>query len=289
MPLHAQDLQLASIHEVSPKQCDFYRNNGFLVLPAPTAELAAELGGWTKEIKNLPHKPNAWLHYEEADSTGQRTLTTTESFADHHAGFDALFRGSPMIGLLHQLLGEEMNLFKEKINYKAPNTGGFKAHTDAPAYVTVADLGRIVTVMIAVDAQTVENGCLEVVAGSHKVEIPLGPDRCLDDAWCATQKWIPLHLTPGQFVFFDAHLAHRSAANTTTTGRAAIFATYNSRGTAEAGAGAKRTMYYADRRKMWPATADRDSGEDYAVGASIFGFATPMLSVDSATYTKMGL
>jgi hypothetical protein len=68
--------------------------------------------------QNLPHKPNAWLHYEEVDANGHRTLTTTENFADHHAGFDGLFRGTAMLEFLRQLLGEEMILFKEKINYK---------------------------------------------------------------------------------------------------------------------------------------------------------------------------
>ncbi|KAJ7710541.1 hypothetical protein B0H17DRAFT_911331, partial [Mycena rosella] len=95
----------------------------------------------------------------------------------------------------------------------------------------------------------------------------------------------PLHLERGQFVIFDSHLAHRSAGNSTASGRAAIFATYNSL----RGAGDKRTAYYDDRRKLWPATADRDPNEEYAVGAAIFGFATPMLSVDSEKYKNMGL
>ncbi|KAJ7461125.1 hypothetical protein FB451DRAFT_489872 [Mycena latifolia] len=287
MDLHAKDLPLMimGIPEVSPQQCAFYNENGFLVLDSPSAALTQKLSEWTQEVKNLPHKPNAWLHYEEVDATGHRTLTTTENFADHHTGFNSLFRGAPMLRFLRRLLGEEMILFKEKINYKAPQSGGFKAHTDAPAYVTVPNIGRVIAVMISVDPQTAENGCLEVVAGSHKIDIPVGADHCLDDAWSDEQTWTPLHLAPGQFVVFDSHLAHRSAANNTTSGRAAIFATYNSLH----GAGDKRAAYYADRRKLWPATADRDPDEEYAVGASIFGFATPMLSVDSEKYKNMGL
>ncbi|KAJ7930865.1 hypothetical protein B0H13DRAFT_2530751 [Mycena leptocephala] len=190
-----------------------------------------------------------------------------------------------LLSLLRTLLGEEMILFKEKINYKTPQSGGFKAHTDAPSYATVPNIGRVVAVMIAVDPQTDENGCLEVVAGSHEIDIPVGIDHCLDESWSNNQTWTSLHLQRGQFVIFDSHLAHRSGPNDTKSGRAAIFATYN----ALAGAGDKRAAYYADRRKLWPATGDREPDEEYAVGANIFGFATPMLTVDSERYKSMGL
>ncbi|KAJ7710559.1 hypothetical protein B0H17DRAFT_915045, partial [Mycena rosella] len=90
----------------------------FIVLNSPSAQLTQDLAKWTDEVKNLPHTPNAWLHYEEVDAMGHRTLTTTENFADHHVGFNSLFRGGPMQRYLGQLLGEEMILFKEKINYK---------------------------------------------------------------------------------------------------------------------------------------------------------------------------
>ncbi|KAJ6574476.1 epoxidase subunit A [Mycena capillaripes] len=285
MALGDKDHLLNSVLEASPEQSAFYKQNGFLVLTSPSHELAQNIVEWTEEVKSLPHKTNAWLHYEEVDSKGHRTLTTTENFADYHTGFSELFRGAPLLKLLRTLLGEEMVLFKEKINYKAAQSGGFKAHTDAPAYVTIPNIGLVLAIMIAVDPQTAENGCLEVVAGSHKVDIPVGNDHCLDDSWCDNQTWTPLHLQRGQFVVFDSHLAHRSGANNTSSGRAAIFATYN----ALAGAGDKRAAYYADRRKLWPATADRKPDEDYAVGASIFGFATPMLTVDSETYKNMGL
>jgi hypothetical protein len=58
------------------------------------------------------------LHYEEFGANGHRALSTTENFADHHTGFGRLFRGDPLLSLLRTLLGEEMILFKEKINYK---------------------------------------------------------------------------------------------------------------------------------------------------------------------------
>lgn len=69
-----------------------------------------------------------------------------------------------------------MILFKEKINYKLPKAGGFDAHQDAPAYTHAGALKHL-TMNMAVDKATRENGCLEVVPGSHKLEIPVGPDN----------------------------------------------------------------------------------------------------------------
>jgi ectoine hydroxylase-related dioxygenase (phytanoyl-CoA dioxygenase family) len=50
--------------------------------------------------------------------------------------------------------------------------GGFDAHTDAPAYQHSGALKHL-TINIAVDAATSENGCLEVVDGSHKMCVSL--------------------------------------------------------------------------------------------------------------------
>jgi 2-aminoethylphosphonate dioxygenase len=45
--------------------------------------------------------------------------------------------------------------------------------------------------------------------------------------------------------------------------------------------------YYS--RKHWPPTADRIPGQKYEEGARLFGWGSPMLSVDAQTYKSMGL
>jgi hypothetical protein len=51
-----------------------------------------------------------------------------------------------------------------------------------------------------VDASTIENGCIEVVPGSHLKVIPVD-DRtnCLDSDWVEEALWIPVELVPGKF------------------------------------------------------------------------------------------
>lgn len=52
-------------------------------------------------------------------------LCRTENFVDGHTGFNHLLRGEKLLGLLNDLAGEPMLLFKEKINYKLSGSGMF--------------------------------------------------------------------------------------------------------------------------------------------------------------------
>lgn len=51
-------------------------------------------------------------------------LCRTENFVNSHAGFDSILRGQRATSVLQQLAGEDMVLFKEKINYKLAGSGG---------------------------------------------------------------------------------------------------------------------------------------------------------------------
>ena len=61
--------------------------------------------------------------HQEINAYGQTVLCRTENYANHHEGFNSLLRGEKMLGLLKQLSGEDMLLFKEKINYKLAGSG----------------------------------------------------------------------------------------------------------------------------------------------------------------------
>lgn len=74
--------------------------------------------------------------------------------------------------------------------------GGFSPHIDANAYTHVKNIKHL-TVLAAVDDMTPENGGLEVVDGSHRMEIKLGEDRCIEPVWVENQTWTPCVLHPG--------------------------------------------------------------------------------------------
>ena len=167
-----------------------------------------------------------------------------------------------------------MVLFKEKINYKLAGSGGFAPHIDATAYTHVKDIKHL-TILMAVDATTMANGGLEVVDGSHKMDVPINrTDNCLETEWVASQTWTPVELEAGEVLVFGSYLAHRSGPNRSASDRKAIYATYNCKRE-----GDLHDSYYEDRAKLWPATHMRQEGQDYSLGEMRYGFGSPMLSV----------
>lgn len=140
-----------------------------------------------------------------------------------------------------------MLLFKDKINYKQPFGNGFQAHLDAPAY---DHMGRIehITANIAIDTATLENGCLEIVPGSHKMDVELKSGGHISEAWEQAQTWVPVPLERGDILIFGSHLAHRSAKNLTSAKRASLYATYHMRSDGED----LRRKYYEHRRANFP-------------------------------------
>lgn len=268
---------------LSQEQLDAFDNDGYIILPSISDEITRNIIEWSAEIKKLPHLPNAWMHYDEIDGNGRTILSRTERFADYHSGFDTLFRAPRLLAALKDLSGEEMALLKEKVNYRGPGSGGFKAHTDMADYLATVQ-GNHLTIMLAVEPATLENGCLEIVPGSHKIDIPTNDDMCLTSEWVEQHEWVPVPLRTGECLIFGSRLAHRSGANNSPHGRASVYATYNA-----LSIGDKREEYYAHRRIHWPATADRIPGKDYEYGARIYAAGTPMLTVDRVAYSRFGM
>ncbi|KAJ5435379.1 Phytanoyl-CoA dioxygenase [Penicillium cf. griseofulvum] len=215
------------------------------------------------------------MPYQEVNVEGKRVLCRTENFANSHAGFDSFLRGQRATSVLQQLAGEEMFLFKEKINYKLAGSGGFDPHIDANVYTHVKNIKHL-TILAAVDNINAANGGLEVVSGSHRLNIPLGGDRCIASDWVESNVWTPAELDSGGILIFGSYLAHRSGANVSSKDRRAIYATYNC-----AAEGDLHDQYYSDRQKPWPATHMRESGKSYEEGRVRYAFGSPMLTVDS--------
>ena len=147
---------------------------------------------------------------------------------------------------------------------------------------------------MAVDESNMSNGGLEVVEGSHLMDVPIDrSDNCIEKSWVESQTWVPVELQPGEetlfsilvwarltqdsgeLLVFGSYLAHRSGPNKSSTDRKAIYATYNCKSE-----GDLHDEYYADRARLWPPTHKRLQGEKYEEGALRYGFGSPMLSVD---------
>jgi len=80
------------------------------------------------------------------------------------------------------------------------------------------------TAWLAITDATVENGCIEVIPGSHKTITPTTHSNdtrfdqagiTADPAWVDVARAVPLPMKAGEFILFDQNLLHGSGANRT--------------------------------------------------------------------------
>ena len=234
---------------------DFRRTGCLLVKQLFDAAATAALRRYTDEVMAWPEQPGRhMMYFEQSSLTGERILCRMEDIEPWHAQFSEMFNGELLKGCCGELFGEEAVLYKDKINFKLPGSGGFKAHQDAQAgWDRYASLH--ITALVSIDACTEENGCLELATIPRQ-------DALLGKSWSPLDedalRYTPMPTQPGDTVFFDSYAPHRSAPNNTDSARRVLYVTYN-----RLSEGDHRRQYYNDKRKTYPPDCEREPGKEY--------------------------
>lgn len=140
---------------------------------------------------------------------------------------------------VEQLLEDEVYHYHSKMILKDAKVGGAWAwHQDYGYWYQNGLLyPDLVSVMIAVDEATRENGCLQVLRGSHRIgrinHILTGEQAGADMEYVEeAQKRLELvhcEMKPGDALFFHSNTLHCSAANTSDQARWALICCYNTK------------------------------------------------------------
>jgi 2-aminoethylphosphonate dioxygenase len=243
-----------------PEQIADFKRDGFLF--APGAFSAAEMQDvvrWVDELQRWKEVPNRHMAYYEDSriNPAERVLQRIENFVPYHTDLRELVVGMRMLGAVEALLGESAVLFKDKINLKLPGGDGYKPHQDQQAGWSVyAPL--FITALLTIDEQTIENGCLELVAGQHKKGMIGREWAPLSDGETADMEFMPFPSKPGDVLYFDSFAPHRSQPNLTNTPRRVMYITYNA-----ARHGDHRLRYYDEKRRSFPPDIERDPSKRY--------------------------
>lgn len=171
-----------------------------------------------------------------ADSGGG----TTELALWNHPGgdvFGMVARSRRVVDGIEKLLGGEVYHYHTKLTMKRPQTGGaWDWHQDYGYWYENGCLYPwMASVFIAVSPCRRENGCLEVLRGSHlmgrinhvRVGGQTGADaerveeimQVLDHVYC--------EMDPGDALFFHSNTLHSSARNTSDEARNVMLSCYN--------------------------------------------------------------
>ena len=136
-----------------------------------------------------------------------------------------------------KLLGGEVYHYQSKMVMKEPLVGGaFAWHQDYGYWYQNGALFPLLTsVFIAVDEATRENGCLQVLKGSHalgRVEHVLTGEQAGADPERVAEarkrlELVPVEMAPGDALFFHCNLLHRSDQNKSPNPRWSLICCYN--------------------------------------------------------------
>ncbi len=154
--------------------------------------------------------------------------------------YGRLTRSRRMVDSVAMLLDSDAPVchFHSKLMMKEPRVGGaWEWHQDYGYWYKNQFLfpDQMVSVMVAINAATVENGCLQVIKGSHKLGRvehgfageQVGADQTMVDNCLKTLDLVYVELQPGDTLFFHSNLLHRSNANLSDQPRWSFISAYN--------------------------------------------------------------
>lgn len=172
------------------------------------------------------------------DQTGKKTKLSLW-FTPGNDVFGYLTRSEKMIHSVAQLLDSEAPVchFHSKLMQKEPKVGGaWEWHQDYGYWYKNQFMfpDQLLSVMVALTKANKENGCLQVIKGSHKLGRvnhgfageQVGADMTMVNNALQTMEHVYVELEPGDALFFHSNILHRSEANLSDYPRWSIISCY---------------------------------------------------------------
>jgi len=152
--------------------------------------------------------------------------------------YGMIARSNSLVGCAEQILGGEVYHYHSKMIMKDAKVGGaWTWHQDYGYWYQNGVLyPDLTSAFIAVDKATKENGCLQVIRGSHKlgrIDHVLTGDQAGADMERVKNalerlELVYVEMEPGDALFFHANLLHRSDQNRSENPRWSMICCYNS-------------------------------------------------------------
>ncbi len=173
------------------------------------------------------------------DQSGKKTKLTLW-FTPGNDTFGYMTRSKRIISTVGQLLDSDTPVchFHSKLMQKEPRVGGaWEWHQDYGYWYKNQFMfpDQLISVMVALTEANKENGCLQVIKGSHKLGRvnhgfageQVGADMIFVNNALKTMDLVYVEIEPGDVLFFHSNTLHRSEANLSDNPRWSIISCYN--------------------------------------------------------------
>lgn len=217
------------------RQVERYHEDGFLSIERllSATEVQAAQGGLLDlidgkhpDFRHIQFEADARSHLGSLSADEkQDSVRKIVRFVDYEPRLRAVAEHSDILAVVRRLIGAEPVLFEDKALIKPPRIGREKPWHQDHAYWNLPLDTPVVTVWIALDPATVDNGCMLVIPGSNR-EGPVVHFNRRDWQICDTEvrvnRAIAAPLAPGGCLFFNSYLQHGTPANRSPQRRRAL-------------------------------------------------------------------
>lgn len=209
-----------------------FERDGYVLLPEIFAQ--DEVNAMIADIEGGDRVAAATR--EKGDASGRKTKLAIW----HELGADIWAAASVaprVVNNVRMVLGEEIAFFHGKVMLKEAGQGGaWEWHQDYGYWYNQGfAFPRMLSAFVALDAATKENGCLQVLRGSHLLG-RLNHDKIADQTGIDPQRIAKLEplfervyveMKPGSVLFFHCNLLHSSGPNVSEHHRRSFIICYN--------------------------------------------------------------
>lgn len=227
---------VATLDDIGPREIAFYREHGYLAVREAftPAEVSSALAGLVDLIMGKNPAFNG-ITFEAAAKTILPTLNAEQRqdavrkawyFVNFEPRLKAISHHAKLWAVAKKLIGDkEPEMFQDMALVKPPRMGREKPWHQDHAYFDYPLSTPVLGVWIALDAATIENGCMQLLPGRHR-EGPITHFQRRDWQICDTvimgTQSVAAPLPPGGLLLFDGLLPHGTPHNSSANRRRAL-------------------------------------------------------------------
>ena len=234
--------QIDTVHtrRLNEEELVFYHREGYIVVQDLID--ADELEGLTTRLREYTHggRPTDKLRIQIEPRVMRGELTVDhpgdgirkiDLLVQHDDRFNKLGLHPNIVGIIEQLLGSDIKMFRNALLLKVPRVGSAKGmHQDSP-YWPIEPM-NLCSCWFALDDATEENGCMQVLSGGHRAgflpHVHVTDDFVVDESAYDPGKAVSAPVRAGGGLFFHSLLPHVTAPNRSDQWRRAIALSYMS-------------------------------------------------------------
>jgi ectoine hydroxylase-related dioxygenase (phytanoyl-CoA dioxygenase family) len=221
-------------YQLTPQQIASYHRDGYVVLKNFCS--AQEINKlYTTALEDDAMRKNA---LDLNDQDGKKTKLSLW-FTPGNDVFGYLTRSEKVVNTVAQLLDSDAPIchFHSKLMQKEPHVGGaWEWHQDYGYWYKNQFMfpDQLISIMVALTPAFKENGCLQVIKGSHKLGRvnhgfageQVGADMVMVNNALKTMDLVYCELNAGDALIFHSNILHRSEANLSDRPRWSIISCY---------------------------------------------------------------